>query len=235
MQHIQNELASLGKWCQAMVESTEKATATQEERMTDVRRQTMLIMDIVSSTQDAITQSSESLQHFTQSQFLQNSSANLETNLREVILHEMNAVKTGLLDDGAAGANLKTAIVAMVERLDEGVKRLELNSEMSAAGVGGGDEEMRQELSALAQALAQQQEANTQSLQYVSEFLHSELSKFKDTQNVQAAQISDSVNETVSNFSEQVNQNLARVEASLDKFLDAKAESGRKARGSDRG
>jgi hypothetical protein len=40
--------------------------------------------------------------------------------------------------------------------------------------------------------------------------------------------------EKVSNFSEQVNQNLARVEASLDKILEAKAESGRKAR-ADRG
>ncbi len=36
---VRNDLASLGKWCSAMVESTEKATATQEERMIDVRRQ----------------------------------------------------------------------------------------------------------------------------------------------------------------------------------------------------
>lgn len=48
------------------------------------------------------------------------------------------------------------------------------------------------------------------------------------------AQISDSLTEKVSTFSEQVSQNLARVEASLDKILEAKAESGRKAR-ADRG
>lgn len=45
-------MASLAQQCNAMAESTERATATQEERMVDVRRQTMLIMDLVSNTQD---------------------------------------------------------------------------------------------------------------------------------------------------------------------------------------
>eukprot|EP00435_Cladocopium_sp_Y103_P048024 s1453_g14.t1 len=235
MQHIQTELAGLGKWCQAMVNSTEQATKTQEERMIDVRRQTMLIMDIVTSTQDAITQSSESLQSFTHSQYMNNSSANMETNLREVIMHEMAAVKNSLLGmEDTKEVNLKSAICAMVDRLNEGVKRLELASDISASGLGAGDE-MRMELANVAQVLAQQQQqVTTQSLQQVSEILQSELSSFRDSQSVQTAQISDSLTEKVSTFSEQVNQNLARVEASLDKILEAKAESGRKAR-ADRG
>lgn len=237
MQHIQSELAGLGKWCQAMVNSTEQATKTQEERMIDVRRQTMLIMDIVTSTQDAITQSSESLQSFTHSQYMNNSSANMETSLREVIMHEMAAMKNSLLGmEDTKEVNLKSAIMAMVERLNEGVKRLELASDISASGLGGnGVDEMKMELANVAQVLAQQQqEASTQSLQQVSDILQSELSTFKDSQSVQTAQISDSLTEKVSTFSEQVNQNLARVEASLDKILEAKVESGRKAR-ADRG
>jgi len=42
---LRQSLEQLGAQCQAMADSTEKATATQEERMIDVRRQTMLIMD----------------------------------------------------------------------------------------------------------------------------------------------------------------------------------------------
>mmetsp|Transcript_3710 Transcript_3710/g.6135 ORF Transcript_3710/g.6135 Transcript_3710/m.6135 type:complete len:886 (+) Transcript_3710:105-2762(+) len=233
MQHLQSELAGLGKWCQAMVNSTEEATKTQEERMIDVRRQTMLIMDIVTSTQDAITQSSESLQSFTHSQYMNNSSANMETNLREVILHEMAALKHSLLGmEDTKELNLKSAILAMVERLNEGVKRLELASDISASGLGStGLDEMRMELANVAQVLAQQQqEASTQSLQQVSNMLQSELTTFKDSQSAQTAQISDSLTEKVSTFSEQVSQNLARVEASLEKILESKAESGRKAR-----
>jgi len=240
LQHIQKDLASLGKWCSAMVESTEKATATQEERMIDVRRQTMLIMDIVSSTQDAITTSSESLQSFTHSQFMNNSAANMEMNLREVIVREMDVVKSSLLgmDGGNQEVNLKSAICAMVERLDDGVKRLELASEMNAAGVGGpGSEidEMRQELANVAQVLAQrQQEVSTQSVHEVSEVLRGELSAFKDTQNVQA-QMSNSLTEQVSSFYDHVTQNLERVEASLDKLLNDKhGDSQRKSR-ADRG
>ena len=47
--------------------------------------------------------------------------------------------------------NLKSAIMAMVDRLNEGVKRLELASEISASGLGGNGDEMRMELANVAQ------------------------------------------------------------------------------------
>jgi len=48
--------------------------------------------------------------------------------------------------------NLKSAIMAMVERLNEGVKRLELASDISASGLGGnGVDEMKMELANVAQ------------------------------------------------------------------------------------
>ena len=48
--------------------------------------------------------------------------------------------------------NLKSAILAMVERLNEGVKRLELASDISASGLGStGLDEMRLELANVAQ------------------------------------------------------------------------------------
>lgn len=237
LQKIQQSLEQLGAQCQAMADSTEKATATQEERMIDVRRQTMLIMDVVSNTQDAIATSSESLQNFTRSQFLQNSAANLETNLREVVVQQMSDVKNSLLGiDGDKDVNLQTAICAMVERLDDGVRRLEMASDV---GHGSESEEMRQELAKVAavlNVLAQQQsEVSAQNMQQVSDILRSELSVVKDTQTAQAAQISESVTETMSGFSQQVNENLARVEASLEKIFDKEGKpEGRKPR-ADRG
>lgn len=71
-----------------------------------MRRQTMLILDLVSNTQDAIQQSAESLQSFTRSEYLQNSAANMEMQLREVVVKQMADVKSSLLGegDGKAGA-----------------------------------------------------------------------------------------------------------------------------------
>ena len=45
--------------------------------------------------------------------------------------------------------NLKSAILAMVDRLNEGVKRLELASDISSSGLAG--DEMRMELANVAQ------------------------------------------------------------------------------------
>lgn len=238
LQSIQKEIAALAAQCQAMSESTEKATTTQEERMVDVRRQTMLILDLVSNTQDAIQQSSESLQSFTRSEYLQNSAANMEMNLREVVVRQLAEMKNNLLGaEGDQDTNLKSAVCAMVERLDDGVRRLEMASEQSANGTSE-LELVRQELTHMAQMMAQQQqEAGEQNLAQVSDVLRGELSNFKDAHGALQTEISQSVTAKVQEFSEQVNQNLQRVEASLDTMLNkgdgAKAE-GRKAR-ADRG
>ncbi|CAK9108915.1 Histidine--tRNA ligase (Fragment) [Durusdinium trenchii] len=221
--NMKSELAVLAAQCAAMAETTEKATATQEERMVDVRRQTMLIMDLVSSTQDAIQQSSESLQSFTRSEYLQNSAANLEMSMREVVMKQLLDVKNSLLGvEGGQETNLKDAVVSMVQRLDEGVRRMELASEVSGSGPSETDL-LRQELSSMAESLSkQQQEVSKESLAQVSEVLQTELSAFKETQKAETAQISESLTGKVSEFSEQVNQNLARFEANLEKVLDGK-------------
>mmetsp|Transcript_34910 Transcript_34910/g.75379 ORF Transcript_34910/g.75379 Transcript_34910/m.75379 type:complete len:755 (-) Transcript_34910:134-2398(-) len=238
LQSIQKEIAALAAQCQAMSESTEKATTAQEERMVDVRRQTMLILDLVSNTQDAIQQSSESLQSFTRSEYLQNSAANMEMNLHEVVVRQLAEMKNNLLGvEGDQDMNLKSAVCAMVERLDDGVRRLEKASEQSADG-SSELELVRQELTQMAQMMAEkQQEAGEQNLAQVSEVLRGELSNFKDAHGALQTEISQSVAEKVKEFSEQVNQNLQRVEASLDTMVNkgdgAKAE-GRKAR-ADRG
>lgn len=239
LQSMQKEIAALAAQCQAMSESTEKATTAQEERMVDVRRQTMLILDLVSNTQDAIQQSSESLQSFTRSEYLQNSAANMEMNLREVVVRQLAEMKNNLLGvEGDQDTNLKSAVCAMVEHLDVGVRRLEMASEQSASGGSSELELVRQELTQMAQMMAQQQqEVSDQNLAQVSDVLRGELSNFKDAHGAMQNEISQSVTEKVKEFSEQVNQNLQRVEASLDTMVNkgdgAKAE-GRKAR-ADRG
>lgn len=224
--NVQGALKSLAEQCNAMAETTERATATQEERMVDVRRQTMLIMDLVSNTQDSIQQSANSLESFTRSEYMQHSSANLEMNLREVIVKQLSEVKESLLGvNGGTDTNLKSAIAAMVERLDEGVHRLELASSQGQ-GATSDAELLRQELLGVAEVLSQQQQdVSSQNLQQVGELLRTELSSFKETQEAQSTEISTKLSEKVSEFSDQVNQNLARVEANLDKILDSKGES----------
>jgi len=235
--NIQREIAALAAQCQSMSDSTQKATTAQEERMVDVRRQTMLILDLVSNTQDAIQQSSESLQSFTRSEYLQNSAANMEMNLREVVVRQMSEMKNNLLGmEGDQETNLKSAVCAMVERLNDGVRRLEMASEQGA-NEPSEMEYIRQELTNMTNILTQQQEVSAQNMAQVSDVVRGELSTFKDAHSALGAEISGSVTAKVTEFSEQVNEHLQRVEASLEKVLDkgegSKAE-GRKTR-ADRG
>eukprot|EP00913_Durusdinium_trenchii_P014668 g13762.t1 len=204
--NVQGALKSLAEQCNAMAETTERATATQEERMVDVRRQTMLIMDLVSNTQDSIQQSANSLESFTRSEYMQHSSANLEMNLREVIVKQLSEVKESLLGvNGGTDTNLKSAIAAMVERLDEGVHRLELASSQGQ-GATSDAELLRQELLGVAEVLSQQQQdVSSQNLQQVGELLRTELSSFKETQEAQSTEISTKLSEKVSEFSDQAN------------------------------
>lgn len=67
-------------------------------------------------------------------------------------MSQMQDVKSSLLGvEGNKDTNLKSAITAMVERLDDGVRRLEMASET-------GQPDMREELLSVAQVLSQQQQ-----------------------------------------------------------------------------
>ncbi|CAE7524508.1 hisS, partial [Symbiodinium natans] len=64
---LRGDLATLAAQGNAMVDATEKASTMQEERMADVRRQNMMIMDMLTNAQETMHTSAESLQSFTRS------------------------------------------------------------------------------------------------------------------------------------------------------------------------
>lgn len=207
----------------------------------------MMIMDMLTNAQETMHTSAESLQSFTRSEIMRDSAANMEMQLREVILKQMGKMQEALLggeedEAGQKGMNLKSAVSAMVERLEDSAQRLEMAT--TGSGQGGSSAEMedliRRELGAVALALSQQQRDTAQeSMMQVGETVRGELSNFKDAQ---VGQVSEVVNNKLSEFSEQINENMHRIENGVDKVLqsvekapkDGDKES-RKSRGADRG
>mmetsp|Transcript_34913 Transcript_34913/g.75388 ORF Transcript_34913/g.75388 Transcript_34913/m.75388 type:complete len:898 (+) Transcript_34913:78-2771(+) len=246
--NLRIDLGKLAEQGNSMVDATEKSAAVQEERMADVRRQNMMIMDMLTNAQETMHTSAESLQSFTRSEIMRDSAANMEMQLREVILKQMGKMQEALLggeedEAGQKGMNLKSAVSAMVERLEDSAQRLEMAT--TGSGQGGSSAEMedliRRELGAVALALSQQQRDTAQeSMMQVGETVRGELSNFKDAQ---VGQVSEVVNNKLSEFSEQINENMHRIENGVDKVLQSveKAPGGggdkesRKSRGADRG
>ena len=224
LSNLRIDLGKLAEQGNSMVDATEKSAAVQEERMADVRRQNMMIMDMLTNAQETMHTSAESLQSFTRSEIMRDSATNMEMQLREVIVKQMGKMQEALVgdndDEGAQkGMNLKSAVSAMVERLEDSAQRLEMAT--AGSGQGGSSAEMedliRRELGAVALALSQQQRDTAQeSMVQVGETVRGELSNFKDTQ---VGQVSEVVNVKLSEFSDKINENMQRIETGVDKVL----------------
>ena len=101
-------------------------------------------MDMLTNAQETMHTSAESLQSFTRSEIMRDSATNMEMQLREVIVKQMSKMQEALLgedhEEGKGGTNLKSAVTAMVERLEDSAQRLEI---ATATGGQGGDMEER--------------------------------------------------------------------------------------------
>ncbi|CAJ1374336.1 unnamed protein product [Effrenium voratum] len=236
--NLRQDLATLAAQGNATVDATEKSSAVQEECMADVRRQNMMIMDMLTNAQETMHTSAESLHTFTRSEIMRDSATNMEMQLREVIVKQMSQLQEALIGEDVSGkgqANLKEAVHAMVERLEDGARRLELASTQGQAGVGASSPDMeemiRRELAAVALAMSQQhREVAQESLMQVGEAVRGELSSFKDVQ----VQMSGSLTEKVTELAEVVATNMTRLETGVDKVLQT-VESGSKAVGASGG
>jgi len=230
------DLAALATQGNAMLDATEKSAAQQEQRMTDVRRQNLMILDLLTNAQQAMQGSAESLENFTRSEIMRDSAANMEMQIRDVIMQQMSKLQDAFLggdDEEGNGNSFKAAVTSMVMKLEESAARLETASTPAEDGEKQTDmlNNMRQELAALAAALGQQQqEASQQSLLQVSEALRAELLPLKDSQ----TEVTGVLTEKVAELQDSVAQNLAKFEMGMDKVLQTVEASSTKTSSQDK-
>jgi len=229
LESLRGDLSTLAQQGNAMVDATEKSASAQEERMSDVRRQNMMILDLLTQAQETMHTSAESLQSFTRSEIMRDSAANMEMQIRDVVLKQMNKMQEAFLGEGdAGGSSFKDAVTNMVAKLEESAMRLEsANSTNASTGKDQSEmtESIRQELAALAMALSQQQrESSQESLAQVSEALRVQLLPLQDTQ----SQVSGALDAKVAEIQNSMTENLIRVEMGIDKVLQTVEASGGK-------
>mmetsp|Transcript_75774 Transcript_75774/g.181162 ORF Transcript_75774/g.181162 Transcript_75774/m.181162 type:complete len:908 (+) Transcript_75774:78-2801(+) len=244
LESLRGDLSTLAQQGNAMVDATEKSASAQEERMSDVRRQNMMILDLLTQAQETMHTSAESLQSFTRSEIMRDSAANMEMQIRDVVLKQMNKMQEAFLGEGdAGGSSFKDAVTNMVAKLEESAMRLEsANSTNASTGKDQSEmtESIRQELAALAMALSQQQrESSQESLTQVSEALRKELTPLKDNQ----SHVTGALDAKVSEIQNSMTENMIRFEMGIDKVLQtveatakpASASDKKSTRGADRG
>ncbi|CAE7841422.1 hop [Symbiodinium necroappetens] len=243
---LRTDLATLAEQGNAMVDATEKSANAQEERMSDVRRQNMMILDLLTQAQETMHTSAESLQSFTRTEIMRDSAANMEMQIRDVIMKQMSKMQDAFLgdgEDGGSGSSFKDAVHNMVARLEESAARMETATAANSS-TGGNQaeitESIRQELAALAMALTQQQrESSQESLTQVSEALRKELTPLKDNQ----SHVTGALDAKVSEIQNSMTENMIRFEMGIDKVLQtveatakpASASDKKSTRGADRG
>ncbi|CAE7024533.1 hisS, partial [Symbiodinium natans] len=97
--NITSEMHKLGSQNTSTTELFQNGMASQEERMADVRRQNMMIMDMLSGTQERVMQSAENIQSFTRLDLAasyQLDQAKLEVEMRNVVANEMAHMRSEL-------------------------------------------------------------------------------------------------------------------------------------------
>ncbi|CAE8697539.1 unnamed protein product [Polarella glacialis] len=144
---MHKDMTTVVKQNDATIQALEKGMAVQEERMGDVRRQNMMVMDLLTATQERVAHSGDSIEQFSRQSMSQgDTSANLEVQLRGVICTEMGRLHDevkdsiqGLLEQGAGlgqGSGSAQDSTAAAERLEAVALRLEAGA-VTSQGQGG--------------------------------------------------------------------------------------------------
>jgi len=189
---------------------------TQEERISDIRRQNMMIMDMLTSTQERVAESADTISSFTRTSYHQDPGAKLEVELRGVISSEIGKLQRELCmamgltspDDGdkeyASSGTPTTGMTSMLTAAAERIEQAVLRTES-----GSMEEVVRRELSAVAMALAQQQrESAEQQLEQVGQAVRYEL-----------RETSGSLQSKVEQFEGALGSSMERFEKGVDKVL----------------
>ncbi|CAE7245763.1 HERC1, partial [Symbiodinium pilosum] len=203
---MREDMTTLKDQGTAIVDKVERSASVQEDRISDIRRHSMMIMDILTGTQEAIQNSLECIQNFTRAELMRDPAAQLETSMREVLNRQMGKLKESLMGEDGPALNLKDLVSGLAGRLETSAERLEL-SQANAPAPGHVEEAIRQELEAVALALSQQQRESGQDLQaQLGEFLRGELGTLKEAQSATAVSLQEKVGEWTSAVSENVSR-----------------------------
>lgn len=139
MATLKDELTALHDQSSSTVVATERSTAILDERMTDVRRQNLMIMDLLTNANDGIQTNTDSLQAI---RGLDTSTAD---QLRGIMAEELTKAQ------GNDAGSFRTAVETMVERLEENAARLEKHSSGRSA------ESIKKELAQIEERLTNHQ------------------------------------------------------------------------------
>jgi len=221
-------------------EHLQTGLAAQEERVSDIRRQNMMIMDMLTTTQERVHESADTISSFARTAYQQDHGARLEVELRGVVSSEIQKLQRdlyqtmGLTSSSDYGENEygssstpttggASMLAAAAERIEKAVLRMD-----STPNSGSMEQVVRHELSAVAMALAQQQrESAEQQLQQVGQAVRSEL-----------RETSGSLQSKVEQFEGALDSSMERFEKGVDKVLSASddpKDSRRKTTRADRG
>mmetsp|Transcript_4871 Transcript_4871/g.11277 ORF Transcript_4871/g.11277 Transcript_4871/m.11277 type:complete len:215 (+) Transcript_4871:3-647(+) len=206
--------------------------------MSDVRRQNMMIMDMLTNAQESMHTSADALQSFTRSEIMRDSAANMEMSIRDVIVNQFGKMQDALLGDsdheGGDRASLKSAVNAMVMRLEDSASRLELangNQGASAKDQEQLAENIRQELQAVALALSQQQRDTAQeSVAQMGAAVREQIGPLQTAQ----AETAVALTEKVTALSNSVAEGVGRLETEVDRVLQTVEAAATKPSGGDK-
>ncbi|CAE8592496.1 unnamed protein product [Polarella glacialis] len=220
---LHKDMSTVARQNEATIEVLEKGMAGQEERMVDVRRQSMMVMDMLTNTQERVMRSADTIESVARSELHRptqsdDQSAVFEVQIRGILSSEMGRLQRSLqetllgsedMDDAQSSVRqprVKNLLGSMVERLEAASRRLEESacSESGATSVKGGslttkevEEVVRCEMAAMALALAQQQ---------------------RDLAEENASKVASDVGSTVRGELLETNKQLQSIERKVDEF-----------------
>jgi len=206
---LEMEMGNVTKKSAATRDSLNQCMATQDEHIGDLRRQNMMIMDMLTSTQERVSESADTVASFARSSLVHDNSAQIEVAIKGAISQEIGQLASHLQDEMSGGI-----LAAITERLQAG--------HQSGGSSAGLEQVVRQELSSTAMALLQQQRemAEQQVGQVREEVGQTVRQELKGT----SAQLQVQVEK----FEGALDEGMARFEQGVQKVMGEKGEKGEK-------
>lgn len=241
---VKEDITTLVRTSQDATDALEKNNTTQEERMAELRRMSMMLMDTITGTQEMVIKSADTIERTSRQELLQPSNAGMnaaamQVELRDIVSQQMSRVAKDLQevligtedDDSYSmvsggmghGRVRKTPglLGSVAERLEQGIRHLESVSVGGGGGGGGNVEQLlRQEFAAVAMALAQQQQDVTQNVRGV---FREELGKVEKQVEENGKSVTEKIQNKVDEFSTILDQGIGRLESGMDKVLSSAA------------
>eukprot|EP00930_Biecheleria_cincta_P051796 TRINITY_DN3700_c0_g1_i1.p1 TRINITY_DN3700_c0_g1~~TRINITY_DN3700_c0_g1_i1.p1 ORF type:complete len:787 (-),score=182.27 TRINITY_DN3700_c0_g1_i1:329-2470(-) len=237
-QLMQKDIGMVKDHCAATSEVVQNGLAAQEERMADVRRQNMMIMDMITGTHERMMESANDIWNFSRRELTHGvSSAQLEVELRGVISDEMRRLQDYLQEtlmsskrlpeDGDQGAGVLASVLgSAADRLETAAKRLE-SGHQAAEDSSQFEGLIRQEISGLALALSQHQREMLEQLQQQVGQVETGVGEKVRQELIGTV---DHLQSKVDLFGNSLDQNMGRFEQGVDKILTAASPTERDSR-----